>query len=79
MTTSTTTVTCPERYAPCGGKCGGEQVSARRTMRRVPGRRAEVKAPALIVQPCSYVLAQGWTGPAVVLWSHQCLAAGIVL
>lgn len=62
MTSITTTrVTCPAAVAPCAGKCGGEAVEA------------TYGAKSVIVEPCSFVLAQGWTGPGVVLWHNQAL------
>lgn len=60
--------TCPAMYAPCAGKCEGAQVTARRT-------RATV-----VLGPCSYVVAQGWTGRVgVVLTEGQARSAGVVL
>ena len=54
-----TSVICPAKIAPCGGRCHGEAVQASY------GRKT-VKVSA-----CSYVQAQGWTGPALVLWHSQ--------
>jgi hypothetical protein len=73
---STTPTTCPALYAPCAGKCGGEQVTVRRSMRAVRGQRG-VKAMALVFGPCSYVLAQGWRGDAAVLSPAEAVRAGL--
>lgn len=72
MARSTTTlVTCPSAlYAPCGGKCGGQQVTR---------RTGTSKGRATVTYgPCAYVLAQGWTGKvALVLWADQADRHGI--
>lgn len=59
VTSTTTQVRCPERIACCGGKCGGETVTA------TYGRKT------VTVAACSYLVAQGWTGPGLVLWHNQ--------
>ena len=56
---TTASVVCPAEVSCCGGRCGGEVVTA------TYGRKT-VKVSA-----CSYLLAQGWTGDNVVLWHNQ--------
>jgi hypothetical protein len=73
MARSTTTlVTCPSAlYAPCGGKCGGQQVTMRRGTSK--GRRT-VK-----FGPCAFIVAQGWTGDlALVLWEDHARDHGLI-
>lgn len=60
--TTITSVVCPSAVAPCGGKCGGETV------------QATYAETSVSVTPCSFVVAQGWTGPGLVLWHSQALA-----
>jgi len=72
MATSSTSVVCPADVSCCAGKCGGEVVTA------------TYGAKSVSVAPCSYLLAQGWTGANVVLWHNQALqfltpAAALVL
>ena len=56
---TTASVVCPAEVSCCAGRCNGEAVTA------TYGRNS-VK-----VSPCSYLLAQGWTGDNVVLWHNQ--------
>lgn len=56
---SVSLVVCPAQFSCCAGKCGGEAVAA------TFGRKS------VSVDPCSYLLAQGWTGANVVLWHSQ--------
>lgn len=58
MATNVHSVKCPQLV--CAG-CGGEAVQARYLSTTVE------------VQPCSSLLAQGWTGVQVVLWHSQAL------
>lgn len=63
---ATRTTTQLDSQAPCagscGGKCGGELVAVARGRDRRTGRAT------LTYQPCSVLLAQGWTGHADVQW-----------
>jgi hypothetical protein len=60
MTTSS--VVCPAAVSSCGGKCGGEAVTA------------TYGATSVSVEACSFLLDQGWTGVGLVLWHSQALA-----
>ena len=58
-TTTTQQVICPVGYSPCAGKCGGEAVTATFGPKTVK------------VSACSFLQAQGWTGPGMVLFHSQ--------
>lgn len=55
MPKTTSDVRCP---GMCGGRCGGEAVTA---------DFGTFRATTVRVAPCSYLLAQGWVGPQQVL------------
>lgn len=59
---TTSTTRQAECAGSCGGRCGAELVTVKRSTDRRTGRLVDT------YQPCTVLLGQGWTGHADVRW-----------